>query len=494
MKLGKAVRAGAAVGTLALATTVAASPAIAAGQSVTDLSDPAVLSIEQLAQSLVGDETKLSNVEYTGAPEASGLAKGFTSVFGIDGGVALTTGSLGGPSGILKGPNGSDSKSDSFGEPGDSDLDKIVKPNSTNDASVLEFDFVPSSNKITFSYVFGSDEYQEYVDSSYNDVFAFYVNGTNFATVDTAKGKVPVTINTINHKLNSEFYRDNYVNRTSYNTELDGFTTLLTFEAPVTAGKTNHIKLAIADTSDDALDSAVMIAAGSFKSNNPPVAEDLAKATEFETPVDITLEGTDVDKDKLTYEILEQPDAGQGVLSALEGDQLTFTPAEGFTGEASFTYRASDGSAFSEPATVTITVLAEGEVIATPTPTATATPTASPSPTASPTPSSTPSASSTPTPSSSASPSASVTSSASATASETSSASTKPSASSSASATSGTASASSSSAAPLGSDSEDNDDLADTGSNGSLLAMVAGGILVAGGAAIFATQRRRNRH
>lgn len=70
MKLGKAVRAGAAVGTLALATTVAASPAIAAGQSVTDLSDPAVLSIEQLAQSLVGDETKLSNVEYTGAPEA----------------------------------------------------------------------------------------------------------------------------------------------------------------------------------------------------------------------------------------------------------------------------------------------------------------------------------------------------------------------------------------------------------------------------------------
>ena len=39
-----------------------------------------------------------------------------------------------------------------------------------NDAAVLEFDFIPTSDSISFKYVFGSEEYLEWVNS-FNDAF-----------------------------------------------------------------------------------------------------------------------------------------------------------------------------------------------------------------------------------------------------------------------------------------------------------------------------------
>src|SRR5690606_29313 len=43
--------------------------------------------------------------------------------------------------------------------------------NSLNDIGRLEFDFVPAGNKIKFDFIFGSDEYNEYVCSNFYDVF-----------------------------------------------------------------------------------------------------------------------------------------------------------------------------------------------------------------------------------------------------------------------------------------------------------------------------------
>lgn len=384
MKLRRPIVAGSAAAALLLAGAVA-TPAFAADQAVTDLND-ASLTPEALVDSLVGDATVVSNVTYTGSPYAAGFATGFSDPFGIDSGLVLSSGAVSDSdehmSSII-GPNEEDSVSGDFDTAGDADLDAIVAPGSTNDASVLEFDFVPATDSVTFSYVFGSDEYQEYVDSNFNDVFGFFVNGVNYATIDTDEGPAPVTINSINHKVNTEFYRDNY-KATTYNTELDGFTVVLNFEAPVEAGEANHIKLAIADTSDTSYDSTVLIAAGSFKSNTAPVANDVTEETEFETPTDITLDGTDADGDALTYTIVDGPTAEQGTLSAVDGNQVTFTPAEGFTGDATFTYSVNDGSVSSAPATVTVTVLEEGIVIPTPAPTPTES--ESPTPTVTPTP------------------------------------------------------------------------------------------------------------
>ena len=46
---------------------------------------------------------------------------------------------------------------------------------------------------------------------------------------------------------------------------MDGLTTVLTCDSTVNAGVTNHMKLAIADTADYALDSNVFIEAGSLR-------------------------------------------------------------------------------------------------------------------------------------------------------------------------------------------------------------------------------------
>ena len=66
-------------------------------------------------------------------------------------------------------------------------------------------------NSIQFNYQFGSDEYPEYVDSPYNDVFAFIVSDEsstkNIALIPG--GGVPVSINTVNFKLNQDHFIDN---------------------------------------------------------------------------------------------------------------------------------------------------------------------------------------------------------------------------------------------------------------------------------------------
>ncbi|WP_343076514.1 choice-of-anchor L domain-containing protein [Jiangella mangrovi] len=222
-----------------------------------------------------------------------------------------------------------------------------------------------------FDYIFGSEEYNEWVGSEYNDVFGFYVNGENCAVVgDDAQ---PVSINTINAGAHADLFTDN--EDASVATELDGFTTVLTCAAEVQAGETNHIKLAISDASDYAFDSTVLIAAGTFEANHAPVAVDQTVETTVDTPVDITLTGTDEDGDELTYALASEPE--HGTLSG-DGADLTYTPAEGYAGDDAFTFTVSDGSATSEPATVSITVAEK--------PTATPTPTPSPSETGEPLP------------------------------------------------------------------------------------------------------------
>ena len=63
---------------------------------------------------------------------------------------------------------------------------------------------------------------------------------------------------------------------------------------------------------------------------------------------------TDADLDSLTAELIDPP--ANGVLVLNEDGSLTYTPAASFSGTDSFTYRASDGVATSDPATVTIQV------------------------------------------------------------------------------------------------------------------------------------------
>ncbi|MDP6599122.1 MAG: Ig-like domain-containing protein [Candidatus Poribacteria bacterium] len=88
---------------------------------------------------------------------------------------------------------------------------------------------------------------------------------------------------------------------------------------------------------------------------NPPQASDQTIVTAEDTSVSIALVATDADGDSLTYSVVSNPSQGQ-----LSGTvpNLTYTPKSNFNGSDSLTFKANDGSADSNTATVTVTVSA----------------------------------------------------------------------------------------------------------------------------------------
>ena len=275
------------------------------------------------------------------------------SAIGFDSGIVLSSGQAA----DVVGPNTSEGTSTEFGTPGDTDLNAIVAPDQTFDASVLEFDFVPTTNQIQFQYVFGSEEYNEFV-GEFNDVFAFFVNGVNSATIPGTNPPVAVSINTINggnpfgtNPSHADLFRNNSTNDPgppTIDTQLDGITTVLTCTATVKANQTNHLKLAVADTADEALDTAVFLKATSFSTPQPPVCPAQSITTPEGKAIGVTLAATDANGDPLTY-VTTPPSHGTLTGSA---PNLTYTPAAGFTGTDSFTYTANDGTSNCDPAGV----------------------------------------------------------------------------------------------------------------------------------------------
>tara|TARA_B100000508_G_scaffold137355_2_gene131744 strand:+ start:26923 stop:29103 length:2181 start_codon:yes stop_codon:yes gene_type:complete len=178
----------------------------------------------------------------------------------------------------------------------DPDLNTLTGGSYTNGA-IIEFDFVPSGDTLSFNYIFASSEYTSYTCSSFNDVFAFLISGpgingpfsNNAENIATVPGtNVPVAINTVNSgtpsggssadcdaadpnwQANSVYFTlgNNAIFQNS-NTPISGFngsTVVLPANADLICGDTFHIKLCIANDFDQALDSGVFLEANSFTS------------------------------------------------------------------------------------------------------------------------------------------------------------------------------------------------------------------------------------
>ncbi|MCP4375077.1 MAG: tandem-95 repeat protein, partial [bacterium] len=112
-------------------------------------------------------------------------------------------------------------------------------------------------------------------------------------------------------------------------------------------------------SNDGSLNSALATVSITVESvNDAPVADGQNKITAEETAVAITLTGSDVDGDAISFTVVTDP--GNGSLSGT-APNLTYTPNANFHGSDSFTYRSNDGSLDSAPATVSITVNAAND-------------------------------------------------------------------------------------------------------------------------------------
>jgi gliding motility-associated-like protein len=236
---------------------------------------------QQLVQNiLIGQGVTVSNVTFSGNSLQFGSFTSNGSNLGLNSGIVMSSGYAT----VSAGPNDGSTTSEPLGgvdalnPTPDANLFTLAatlnNPNPTlYDAAVLEFDFVPTSDSLTFKYVWGSDEYTEFSSSpTFNDVFGFFLSGvsvpfpqTNIALVPSTN--LPVSILNISDLVNTQYYVDNdYVFLPTGTVEYDGFTTVLTARAQVICGETYHIKLAIADAGDGSYDSGVFLEAGSFSS------------------------------------------------------------------------------------------------------------------------------------------------------------------------------------------------------------------------------------
>ena len=163
-------------------------------------------------------------------------------------------------------------------QPGDATLNAVAAPYITYDAGVLEFDFAAAGDSVEFYFIFSSEEYNDYANTPFNDVFGFFVTGPGYApntNVAVIPGTAtPIAINTVNNGgpvsgtangpcLNCAYYVDN-VGTGNVALAPDGFTTAIQIKFAVQPCTSYHFKIAIADVNDGIFDSQVFIQQGSF--------------------------------------------------------------------------------------------------------------------------------------------------------------------------------------------------------------------------------------
>ncbi len=238
--------------------------------------------VNDLVQRLLGSGVSVSNVTLTsGILPQTGIFSSMSTVIPYDSGIVLTTG-LSKSNATDKGLNGlaSDEADNGFFLPGDPQLD-ILSGSATNDACVLEFDFVPLGDTVFFDYIFSSEEYPQFNCTPFNDYFAFYISGPgivgskNMAIIPGTN--IGVSINSINSGVDGDptdavsctgVFTNLYVNNIGgQHLTHNGLTVSLRAISGVTPCQTYHLKIAIADVTDDAGDSGVFLKSGSFNSN-----------------------------------------------------------------------------------------------------------------------------------------------------------------------------------------------------------------------------------
>ncbi|MGV6828270.1 MAG: choice-of-anchor L domain-containing protein, partial [Flavobacteriales bacterium] len=169
-------------------------------------------------------------------------------------------------------------------------LEANTTATNTNNASMIQFNFVPLLNQISFNFLFASEEYNQLYECSFSDAFAFVLTDQTTGVVQNLAvlpgTNIPIEATNIHPDvpgvcpaINEEYF-DKY-NFLPFNDEnlaaidYNGQIQILTAQGSVTPGNLYTIQLVIADETDTALDSAVFLEAGSFDLGNVDLGLDL---------------------------------------------------------------------------------------------------------------------------------------------------------------------------------------------------------------------------
>jgi gliding motility-associated-like protein len=217
--------------------------------------------ITLISNVFIGQGMDIDTIIFEGSPQQVGYFQNGGTAIGINEGILITNGNA--ESAATANTSGSTTTSYNTTNT-TSPLNGIATGN-VNDIAQYTIVFTPTSSTLSFNYVFGSEEYPEWVGSTFNDVFGFFISGPNnigpFTNVALVPGTTTaVSINNVNAGSNATYYNSNTAGLHEY----DGYTTVMTATANVTPCQQYTIILAVSDVGDWSYDSGVFLQAGSF--------------------------------------------------------------------------------------------------------------------------------------------------------------------------------------------------------------------------------------
>jgi gliding motility-associated-like protein len=245
---------------------------------------------------LVSNISYITGSDFSGNSNSIGYFDKNGSKFLFEDGIILATNGIQ----YAPGPAGSSQGYDTNAWLGDADLQDILTQAGQTfqnyNASVLEFDFIPVTDTISFDFIFASNEYGPSFQCGWSDIFAFLLTDlqtnvrTNLAVIPGTN--IPVSVTTIHSAAhqgsltcgdaNPEYF-DKYYGSELYNglptkfapINYAGMTIPMQAVSAVVPGRKYHIKLAIADYRDNGVNSAVFLRGGSFDLGTVDFGEDL---------------------------------------------------------------------------------------------------------------------------------------------------------------------------------------------------------------------------
>jgi VCBS repeat-containing protein len=244
-----------------------------------------------LANTIFGAGVIINSASYTGgasqAATFSGALDGGGSAFlGFDSGVIFSTGNANGIVGTAQSGGFGTDITGTGATDNDPDFNALEDGISTFDNTFLEANITSTTGILTLQFVFGSDEYNEYVYGGFNDSIGIWINGVNYAlttdgqqigidtinaagTINPTQGSDANDPNSTHDPTDGVFESANrslYISRTTEPTQMDGYTVTMSVNINLQIGVATDIKIGIADTGDAFFDSWLIVRENSFQS------------------------------------------------------------------------------------------------------------------------------------------------------------------------------------------------------------------------------------